>query len=537
MCRYTCTSHHTALLIALILMTCLKRHTQTDAVNLTAAISGASPYAYNALWSLVDNKTTTEAIASAQDKHGNVFIAGHIYLPEGNAPAVITDVKADDLGQMDILVIKLSINGTVAWVRRTGSSRDDTVTGIDTDPEGNAYICGNVKGLVGDNGSGAYVMKFDNEGTRLWVQTYGSASGRESLNSIAITRDGKTILVTGEVGRLSQLLTEGWNGGPGISVLIARLGVFDGAVINTAVAEGLGDSYGASGNSITTTLRNGSETAFICGTASVDLNNHRNGAIFSFRLPGLQQEGGRYIVSSYKEEYTAITSSNNGHSVYCVGTAFLSIYAESDVRVTRFNASGLGTGWSVLLGSIKFGTFASIRSGLASEFGRSVVVDAYGNLYVLAQTTSPLRLAYSFNEEAGIDDLTNQRPGVLIFAPNGSVVDVGQSRQIASVTSMSLTKWDDIILVAGSTFYNRLTSTRALVSGFRIDAATMKSHTAEFTPPNSEHNTGGGDNGSGDDDSSDFAIWVIVGSVAGGLMLLIAIAILLFMICKLAPSH
>lgn len=517
----------------------LNLSSSSQATTLIDRVTNELPFAYEVLAPLYTNTTHTEAIATARDQQGNIFIVGNVLTKGSQLPPLVANVAADNVGKKDIILIKVSSSSTVAWARRTGSPSDDEATGIVVDTTGNVYICGYVDGLIGDNGSGAVVMKFNSAGQRLWVQTYGSPIGRERINAITLTDREDSLLATGEIASKSAMLTNTWNGGPGLSVLIARLSSRDGTLLQAAAAEALGDAFGSSGNAIVTKILSGSEVALICGKAEINLEGKRNGAVFSFALADLRQEGGRYIESSHKEEYDGIAVSNNNYSVYCVGSALISAYKEYDIRVVRFNISDLETGWAALLGSIEFDSFVSIRRGSATERGRDVVVDDFGNVYVLAESTSRLQLGHIFNTE--IDALTNNRPAVVVFAPNGTVVDIKQSQRIDVVTCRSLTRVDDVLFVAGTRLNTSLKISQAVFGGMRISKGIMRKHADELVPV-------AGDGTDGDKDTDDnnnngesnkkqkVAKWIIIAGAAGGLFLFIAFIVLLCALCKPTPS-
>lgn len=473
------------------------------------------------------NSTLSKAIDTVHDAAGNIYILGLIHLINTNTPPFdVTNVSGDDLrsDNDDILLTCVTQNGSIAWSRRTGSPLRDEAGAITMDTLGNIYISAYVLGTIGDNGSGSVVMKFDSTGRRLWVEAYGSRIGRERLHALVVTNDGKQIIAVGEASEDSALLSDVWNGGPGISAFILSIDTRTGSLKAAGHASAISGTSASSASSVTLATLNQNETVIAAGYAIVSETGRTNGALFSFSLPYLKQTGGVFVESSRHESFTAIAASLNGYSAYVTGTTFISEYEEHDVIVARLNTIDLSVGWSVLLGSIRFLSIASIRNGAAEEYGCDISVDMFGNIHVLVESTSRMHAFDTIGSNSDLDDLTNKRPAIVTLAPNGSVVLVTQSQYTRDVFVKSLEVMDEVMMVAGSTFNETTATIFSVFCGMKRNNETTRSHGNEFQP---------GVDG-GEPKENPFAetirtmsFWFIIVCVIAGISILVVVCIII----------
>ena len=118
------------------------------------------------------------------DLSGNVYVSGRT---EGNLGGETLT------GTGDAFIIKYDADGTRLWVKLLGVAGVKTsATGIKTDPDGNVYISGNTLGnLAGETLTGtqdAILAKYAPDGTRLWVKLLGVAT--KVTGGVGITLDG-----------------------------------------------------------------------------------------------------------------------------------------------------------------------------------------------------------------------------------------------------------------------------------------------------------------------------------------------------------
>lgn len=126
----------------------------------------------------------------AVDGAGNVLVAGVV----GTSPSV---------RKTDIVVLKYSPSGERQW--RTyyngPADRDDFVTGLGLDRNGNAYVSGSSRGV--GTGLDFVTVKVRRGGGRAWARRYAGPTGRDTTAGIVVTRAGDSY-VTGASKRGSD---------------------------------------------------------------------------------------------------------------------------------------------------------------------------------------------------------------------------------------------------------------------------------------------------------------------------------------------
>jgi hypothetical protein len=126
----------------------------------------------------------------ATDTSGNVYVTGHTNGGlDGNTNA----------GSSDLFVVKYDSGGIKQWTQQLGTAYDDYAQGIATDTSGNVYVTGYTWGGLGGNtnvgSDDLFVVKYDSEGIKQWVQQFGSSSPDHAYGISADT--GGNVYVTG----------------------------------------------------------------------------------------------------------------------------------------------------------------------------------------------------------------------------------------------------------------------------------------------------------------------------------------------------
>lgn len=512
----TCSSTPKTLFFILCLLLCFTFITANYVVDQIRKTSG---FVSNLLSIVPTNVSSTEARAIAIDSNGNIYIAGEIdpILQDEYDINFPSNVSVDSLGMRDVFLMKLNASGNTAWKVRIGSDGIDTVTAMVVDRNNSLYIAAYVNGKLDDRGRGPVVFKYSTSGQRLWAETYGSQIGGELFNAMVLVNDD--IIVAGKIGPQSLLLSEQFR--PNITCpLVLRLNSQNGAILQTGVAQPLPKTVYGEGTTIAVKNVGGSTRVFVSGVVSRLYNGQyiTNMAVYSFLLPELGQEDGRLIEAPRQEVPAKISGSINEHSVYCVGRMFKSNYEEYDAFIRRFNTSDLASGWDASIGSVRFTSFQDIRSGRATEIGRDSLVDPNGNIHVLLDSSG------NMPDAGGENELHNQRPAVVVLAPNGSTVITMQSNQSEQTSVEHMVMMDGAIIFVGSVVIKDTGVLQAIMSGVQVSDGVLTTHGDEFSPAKL---VVGGDEQETEQNEVSKTRWVMIAGIAGGV---VASVVLVFVV-------
>jgi hypothetical protein len=157
------------------------------------------------------DQTWLHKMCIAVDDQQNIYAAGHLNgtgdFNPGNAVFNLTSV-----GEEDIFVSKLDINGNFLWAKRMGGLDDEAAISIALDKQGNVYTTGhfwkiadfnpadgfeNIFAMSPKGISDVFISKLDKNGNFVWAKQLGG-SGNGKMHSNALTTDANgNVLVTG----------------------------------------------------------------------------------------------------------------------------------------------------------------------------------------------------------------------------------------------------------------------------------------------------------------------------------------------------
>jgi hypothetical protein len=142
----------------------------------------------------------------AIDKTGNVIVAGYFFGTVDFDPGIGVN-NLISTGNIDNFIAKYKFDGKYLWAIKFGGTGEDASSSVKTDDSGNIYVCGYFSGQADfdpgpnsvvqtSNGlKDAYVVKYDSNGSFIWVNTFG-ADSNDVASDIHIDKNGN-VLVTG----------------------------------------------------------------------------------------------------------------------------------------------------------------------------------------------------------------------------------------------------------------------------------------------------------------------------------------------------
>ncbi|NUM31136.1 MAG: T9SS type A sorting domain-containing protein [Bacteroidetes bacterium] len=274
------------------------------------------------------------AYSNTVDKYGNSYITGTFYGKLDFNPGTDTFFLSSN-GENDIFILKLDKKGDFVWAKSIGGKGDDKCNSIVSDSFGNFYITGtfnsNVdfdpdtssKILNAKGGNDAFIAKFNSYGKIYWVNTL-VGNYDESGNGVTLNINGNVF----------------WTG---------------------SFQDTLFFTIGTSSKSIL--ISKGKNDIFIarCDTG---------GSYIWVKSMGGNGDDVSYSIISDKNDNVIITGYFTDKCNFGTGTTsyFLTSFGSSDAFISKNDAKGNYI-------------FAYQFGGTNEEIGKSVKLDAYGNIY------------------------------------------------------------------------------------------------------------------------------------------------------------
>jgi hypothetical protein len=432
-----------------------------------------------------------KATSISTDANGNVFVVGGTastdfptYDPGGGAyfdGTCGTDGNCNYNGTYyypDAFILKFNNNGIRLWATYYGGNDYDKAYSISTDANGNVFVVGETwstnfptqgigggayfDGTCGTDGNcnyngtyyypDAFILKFNNNGIRLWATYYGG-NDDDRAHSISTDANGNVFVVGGTKSIDFPTL----NPGEGAYYQSNNAGYSDAFILkfnNNGIrlwATYYGGSYGDWGNSISTDA-NGNvfvvgETwstnfptqgigggAYFDGTCGTDGNCNDNGTyyypdafILKFNNNGIRLWA-TYYGGSCGDYARSISTDANGN-VFVVGETYSTdfpTYNPGGGAYYQPNNAGSGDAFILKFTNNGIRLWATYYGGSGYDEAHSISTDANGNVFVVGETYStdfptynPGGGAYYQPNNAGSDDafiLKFNNSGVRLWA-------------------------------------------------------------------------------------------------------------------------
>lgn len=124
---------------------------------------------------------------------GSVVLTGGITGELGNTT---------DIGKQDAFVLSIDNTGKEQFLKRYGTSQDDTINAVTVGSDGTVYLAGTTGGQLGDSsgaGDDVFVRAIDSTGTTLYTRQLAN-SGEEQARALTLDQNGDLLLASDEDG-------------------------------------------------------------------------------------------------------------------------------------------------------------------------------------------------------------------------------------------------------------------------------------------------------------------------------------------------
>lgn len=389
------------------------------AVFLTAWIGSAATAVSAPAWTRqIGTATDDAALSVTTDGSGNVYAAGYAG----------ASLCGSECGNGGAWVAKYDADGTRLWLHQPVAPTADWANGVAADAAENVYVVGSTNEVPVGSQYGdehAFLAKYGPNGTRLWTWKSG-ASADDSAASVAIDTGNSVYLA----GRTGGALAGKFQGGPD-DAWVAKFGA-DGKRL---WARQIGTESGDWANGVTTdSARNVYVTGSTEGSLGGAKQGHRDAWLAKYSGQGAQQ----WIrhISFLDVTNASAVATDSQRNVYVVGETKLCcgpvFFERSHPWITKFDTAGHRK-WTQNL-------------DLAWRFSGaySVAIDAANNIYLAGYT-------YRIDPPYGSDTETDA--WVAKYDTSGEQVwlkRVGMPKIVDSAASVATDAWGNILL-AGST--------------------------------------------------------------------------------------
>lgn len=145
----------------------------------------------------IDSKGRSEWERTLGGKYDDVLHTAIIttdgnYILGGSTNSPASEDKRTDNLTGDFWIVKLDQAGGVIWERTYGGEGSDDLSALVSTRDGNYIAGGNTNSSYAENGTDAWLLKFDENGEVVWQQSYNVGS-MDLLSSLLENKDGSLI--------------------------------------------------------------------------------------------------------------------------------------------------------------------------------------------------------------------------------------------------------------------------------------------------------------------------------------------------------
>ena len=329
---------------------------------------------------------------------GLIYVAGYTSSATGISLGVGLPFSNFSGGAYDAFVASYSSTGVLAWATYFGGAGSDMGTGIAVDATGNVFMSGytnsvglNTVGAAYSGGMDAFLVKFDNAGTRQW-STYMGGTGDDYGRSVACDPTGNVYLV-GQTSSATGIAS-------GISYQPLKSGTTDGffaqyntiGVLNYSSYFGgsgqediLGVHCDATGNFIFTGQTNSTLAIASPVAYQSTLRGTNDAFIESFASAGTRNWG-TYFGGYGTEQGTGITCDGLNNIAVIGNTTSPTNIASTNAFQPTFG--GVQDAYVALFSTSGTLTWSTYYGGNANDYGTAINVDNLNNFGIVGYTLS-----------------------------------------------------------------------------------------------------------------------------------------------------
>lgn len=316
------------------------------------------------VWSKEETGTGSRQVygfSIALDSDNNVVITGYISGGSGDFNGVTPTSGVTS----EAYLIKYNNNGDRLWTRLTGGQFG---YGVDTDSSGNIYVTGrtgdDVDGQTKTGIADMFAMKYNAAGTRQWTELVGTASQSTYGHAISVSPDG-TVYVSGE--RFQGTTSKDY-----YVSKINNAGTVQSTEYTTTTDENSDSIYSVVAHSNTEIYQS---VASKQGNLEIIKYNDSLAKQWTQEVKDSSIRGRKITTDTSGNIYSTGDVSGTIEGAAVIGQA---AFGSNTAFVVKYNPSG------TKLGSIQLGASS------VDVLGRGVAVDGSGNVYTVGRTNGDL---------------------------------------------------------------------------------------------------------------------------------------------------